>query len=1014
LLSRHQALRTRFTTREGALRLVEAGPESVPPVDIERCRLPHGNINTLVETEIGPIDLFDERPLRVVLHETAAGHQIVVLAVHSCVLDDRSLAIVADDLRLLHSSKGSSEDLPPSYDAHTDHVVQEADAIAHFEAQARDFWLPRLDAARNPLRLTFLREPKASDPTGSVAEIVDRGLRRLLSRFATSHDVPVPVVLLAALQVLQYRYAGEEEGTVVTGLGVDTRPNDDRAVGLYENVVPFVSQVARHTSFMEVICSLKRDFELLTGGIKHVPFAAVLRSIQRSGEFDAVAPQLTASYIPRVRAGSPKGADPIGYWRTVRTLAPLSPIEVRFLDDSEEIVVEVDYSARLVGERSAAQLARHFVTLLASLVTEPRLAVTRFSMLTSTEQHRITHGFNALHQACSPRTTIHARFENRVRSSPDAPALVTLTGSLTYGGLNAEANRVAHLLRSRGVRHGDRVAVCLERSTSLVCSLLGILKAGGAYVPLEPQYPSDRLQLMLQDSGATALLTQSALMASLPRLPGLPVLCLDRDRELSEMPTESIPLTGSPDDLAYVMYTSGSTGVPKGVATTHHNVTSLVTNANYVDLDQGKRLLLMAPISFDASTFELWAALLNGAVCGVAPPGPISIEVLGKVVQDLAVDTLWLTTALFNEMIEAAPETLAQVRQLLTGGDAASPEHFRRAASHLPRTRLINGYGPTETTTFATTFDATSEASRGTGAIPIGRPLQNTSIYILDHERQPVPIGVPGEIYIGGEGVARGYLGKPTMTAERFLPNPFDAGRLYRTGDLGRYSYDGVVEFLGRADQQVKIRGHRIEPGEIEAALLEHSDVKATTVVVDIDDRRSKRLIAYVVLGTGERPSGSALRSFLVRKLPPYMLPSAIVEVDRLPLTPSGKVDRRSLPKVPERSQVDSDYVGPGNEVERALTSIWADVLSIGRIGVHDNFFALGGDSLLAMKIGAAVRDRLGHEVDLRLVFDKPTVADMAAALDHDRAPEGPHMVRAVRRRLHDAIGIEAEPIQGT
>ena len=496
-----------------------------------------------------------------------------------------------------------------------------------------------------------------------------------------------------------------------------------------------------------------------------------------------------------------------------------------------------------------------------------------------------------------PSATLPELFAAQVAKTPDATAVVLEDERLTYRELDARSSQLAHHLRAHGVGPEVVVGLCVERSLEMLVGLLGILKAGGAYLPLDPDYPPERLAFMLDDAGAPVLVTHSALLDRLPEHHAR-IVCLDADwPAIAAQPTSAPALALDPQNTVYVTYTSGSTGTPKGVVIAHHNVVRLVKSANYVELTPDDVFLQLAPLSFDASTFEIWGALLNGARLVIYPDDAFELARLKRVVAEAGISVLWLTAALFHQVVDEDLPAIACVRKLLAGGDVLSATHVRQVIEAGTGCQLINGYGPTEGTTFSACFPARGPTTFR-DSVPIGRPISNTQVYVLDGGLQPVPAGVAGELYIAGAGLARGYLGRAGLTAERFVADPFGpaGSRMYRTGDLARWRADGVLDFLGRADAQVKLRGFRIEPGEIEAALLRHADVAQAAVIAREDEPGDKRLVAYVVAAAGASADAAALRAHLAASLPDYMVPSAFVVLDKLPLTPNGKLDRKALP----------------------------------------------------------------------------------------------------------------------
>jgi amino acid adenylation domain-containing protein len=568
--------------------------------------------------------------------------------------------------------------------------------------------------------------------------------------------------------------------------------------------------------------------------------------------------------------------------------------------------------------------------------------------------------------------------------------------------LNASANQLGHYLQELGVEADARVGLLLERSPALITTLLAVLKAGGAYLPLSPDHPPQRLGLMLEDADAKLLITERRLASRLPSMKARLLFLEDALQEAARRPSSSPESAATAENLAYVIYTSGSTGMPKGVMVTHRNVARLVKGSDYAELNAGETLLQLAPVSFDASTFEIWGALLNGARLAVFAPGIPSVAELCAGLRRYGVTTLWLTAGLFHQVVELQLEGLRGLRQLLAGGDVLSVWHVREALRGLEGVRLINGYGPTEGTTF-TCCHVITDVGDTTATVPIGRPIANTRVYVLDEGLRLLPVGAAGELYVGGDGLARGYLNRPELTAERFVPAPFSTepgARLYRTGDRVRWLEGGVLEFLGRTDTQVKVRGFRIELGEVEAALCNHSSVREAVVLLRENVNGDKRLVAYVVTEAERAVASTALRDFLKSKLPDYMVPSSYVVLGRLPLTPNGKVDRRALPEVDgEAAGVAREYVAPRAGTEQRVAAIWEQVLQRERIGARDNFFELGGHSLLATRVVSHVQRHFGVELSLRRLFDAPTVEALAREIESARAGgEGIGAAQPIRR----------------
>ncbi|MFJ6380971.1 amino acid adenylation domain-containing protein [Kitasatospora sp. NPDC092039] len=579
-----------------------------------------------------------------------------------------------------------------------------------------------------------------------------------------------------------------------------------------------------------------------------------------------------------------------------------------------------------------------------------------------------------------PDRCVHEWFAGRASGTPDVTALEFGGRRLTYAELDSRANQLAHLLRARGVGPDAPVAVCAQRSPEVVTALLAVLKAGGHYLPLDPEYPPERLAFMVADSGARILLVEPGL-ADRFAATGLDRVAIEPDWSAAAGLPTTAPASGAvPDDLAYVMYTSGSTGRPKGVGVTHRNVLRLVHEADYADLDPGQVVLMLAPLSFDLSTFEIWGALCNGARLAVLPQGVPTAASIEEAVRRHAVSVALLSTGLFQHVVRTRPGALATVRQVLVAGDVAPPAEVRMLVEQ--GVEVVNGYGPTECTTFCAARRGVTLAETR-GSVPIGRAITRTSLYVVAEDGVSLlPAGEPGELLVGGPGVARGYHGRPALTAERFVPDPYGTvpgARLYRTGDLVTEGPDGQLLFHGRRDQQVKINGHRIELGEVEAALSNHPEVRAAVAAVRPTPAGDKQLVGYVVSDTLDRP-GRPLREYLGGLLPEYLVPTAWVRLPELPLNPNGKVDRAALP-APGDDSDRAPVTVARTPVERAVVEVWSELLSVAAIGVHDDFFELGGHSLLATEVVALLGERFPVELPVSAVFDARTPAQLAERL---------------------------------
>jgi amino acid adenylation domain-containing protein len=588
--------------------------------------------------------------------------------------------------------------------------------------------------------------------------------------------------------------------------------------------------------------------------------------------------------------------------------------------------------------------------------------------------------------------TVSCLFEVAVENTPNAHALVYRNETLTYAELNRRSNSLARYLLTLGVGPESLVAVSMSRSVELVVAFLAILKAGGAYVPIDPAYPAERQSFLLEDASPSVILTQSHVAEGIPASQAR-IVCLDRDGgSWAHYSNENLDPSATREHLAYVMYTSGSTGRPKGVCIRHAGVVRLVVGQNYFSVDPGDRFLQSAPISFDASTFEIWAPLLHGATLVLYPQPLLSADTLAAVIRTERISTLWLTPSLFNPLVDEDPTVLAPVKQLIIGGEPLSPRHVHRALKALPNLQIINGYGPTENTDFTCCYRVPPSFSESARSVPVGQVLRGDEIFILDENLSPVPPGTPGELCISGEGLARGYHRRPGLTARSFLPNAFstrDGARLYRSGDLARILADGNVELLGRIDDQVKVRGFRIELGEVTVALLRHPAVRQAAAAVCQDHSGANVLVAYVVLSPGEALSVPRLRDFLSQFLPAFMLPSGLMCLDDIPLTPNGKINRSALPDWVrgQRHMLAGQYAPPNGETEQLVADVWRNVLGVAAVGADDSFFDLGGTSLLIRQVQVSLQQRLGREIPITCLFEYVTVRAFAGYIGQTEQP---------------------------
>ena len=648
------------------------------------------------------------------------------------------------------------------------------------------------------------------------------------------------------------------------------------------------------------------------------------------------------------------------------------------------------------------RLGTTYRRLLRAAIARPGAPIATLSIMTASERADVIRLGRGEVRPYERDSTIQACFARIAEATPNAVAIVSDDGTLTYGELNLRSNRLAHYMRSRGVGAHDLVGIALERSLDVVVVILAILKAGAAYVPLDLGYPSERLRFMIEDADIGLIVSDAASRAHVPAL-GTSIIAIDEERGvIAAQAATPLDVDLAADSRAYVMYTSGSSGRAKGVAVTHRGVVRLVRNTDFQTMESDDVCLQYAPIAFDASTLEIWAPLLNGARLAIPTPGALSIGELGRTIDRFGVTTLWLTAAMFRTVVDDAPATLGALRQVITGGDVVSPIHARRFVAAFPRTRLVNGYGPTENTTFSTTYCVASFDAIG-ARVPIGRPISNSSAYVVDAHREPVPIGMPGELCVGGDGVASGYIRLDELTAQRFVADPFSdrpGARMYRTGDRARWRADGVLEFLGRADHQVKIRGYRVELQEIEAGLLACEAVRGAAVVA-IEAASDKTAVAFVVPTAAASVDVEQLRAQLAARLPSYMIPQRFVIVAQLPTHPSGKLDRVALeraaqepvaplvPLAPLAPAIAPTRVTQRSSLRSAVGAVWRDVLRVSDVpGLDLNFFDAGGDSLLLLTLQARLQEITRAPICVMDLFEHTTIRSIATFLEESRRAE--------------------------
>lgn len=977
LVRRHESLRTTFPSKDGepVQRISEPEPLALEVIDLEsESSAERSAVAWRVrEQTLRPFDLAHGPLFRAVLIVLGPAYHELLMVVHHIAADGWSLGILARELTVLYEAYLTGRPSPLA-----DPPIQYADFALWqrrwlsgevLDAQLR-YWKEQLANLPPMLRLPtdYQRSGRPTSAGASHDFALPRTLADGLRTLSRHEGVTLFMLLLAAFKVLISRYSGQQDIAVGTPVANRDHVELEPVVGFFANTLVLRTDLAGDPPFREL---LRRVRETCLGAYAHpdMPFERLVEELQ---------PERTLGQNPLFQVSFVLQDASLAADFSFVTVA--SPFDVTlFISTGADgtLGATVQYKRDLFEVETIKRMADHYCMLLRSVVTDPDRRLSSLPLMSEDETRQLLADWNSTTVPYPRDRAVPGLFEDAVDAAPDAPALVFEEMELSYRELDRRANQLAHCLRELGVARERPVGVLMGRSADLIVAFLGILKAGGAYVPLDPLSPRDRLALIIDNTKIDVVLTHDGMRDRLPA-PRERAIFLDVDRELlgGQSATRLEGSVGG-DAVAYVMYTSGSTGEPKGVAVTHRGVVRLVKGTDYASFGRDEVMLQLAAPWFDASTFEIWGALLNGGRLIIAPPPVLSVDELWAVLARHGVTTLWLTAGLFEQVVDHRLESLEPLRQLLAGGDVLSPPHVRRALAAFPELRLINGYGPTEGTTFTCCHTVKSALPPGR-SVPIGRPVANTRVYVLDDQRQPVPIGVPGELWIAGDGLARGYINQPELTAERFVVHRFSPTleeRLYRTGDLVRWRGDATLEFIGRLDEQVKVRGFRVEPGEIESALARHPRIRTSAVSARPGADGDKRLVAYVV--SDGVVDGTELRQFLRRILPEYMVPAMFVSLDGLPLNANGKVDRRALPDTTGKPDVQAP-IEPRDELERQLVQIWQDILPVRSVGVGDSFFDLGGHSLLAVKMVARIDATLGVVLPLATLFEAPTIEGLA------------------------------------
>jgi len=992
IIRRHEVLRTTFKTIGDKPVQVINPNLSLPMTMIDLRQFTNkekeAEIHRLVEADTHQAFDLSQNVMRILLFKLDFEDHILIINIHHIASDGWSQGILIRELRTLYNAfvNGTRPTLPEMRFQYADYSIWQRGWLqGKVLEKQRNYWRDHLSGIIVLDLPTDQPHPPAQSYEGaSVNFNIGQEQSEKLKEISRQKRVTLFMTLLSAFNILLARFSGQEDICIGTPTANRNHLWIENMIGFFVNMLVIRTDLTGTISFEELLNQI-RETTLEAYSHQDIPFEKLVRELDLERDISRT-PLFQVIFSLDNEPEKPFDLDGLDVDRFHIDLKSAKFEMGLFLKVSNQgLTGAMNYNTDLFERSTITRMIDHFLVIIDGIVANPQQPVKDLPILRDTELKRIVRNWNNTRTEYPREKCVHEIFEEQARGKPDNIAIENNNEKLTYRELNYRANQLANYLRDLGVGPEVMVGICMERSFNLVIGLLGILKAGSAYVPIDPEYPQKRTELMLEETKAKVLVSDARNKEENYQFKGKTVYLADDWDEISQIEVKNPVIEMKAENLAYVIFTSGSIGSPKGNLITHRGVVRLVKNPNYAKLTSNDVILQFANIAFDASTFEIWGALLNGGILVMPPPERLSLGEIGRIIQKHQVTTLWLTAGLFHQFVDTTLEKIKGVRQLIAGGDVISVEHTNKAVKVLEHTQIINGYGPTENTTF-TCCNSIQKDDVFEKTVPIGKPVSNTTVYILDKSLNPVPIGVAGELYAGGDGLSRGYLGDPKLTAEKFIPNPFNdtyGDRLYRTGDIVRYLEDGNIEFIGRQDHQVKVRGFRIELGEIEAVLNRLPCVKDVIVTAIKDPSGGKSLIAYIVPDNEQTVTIAILHEQIRNHLPEYMMPKYFEFIEEFQLTPAGKIDRQRLPDPKTQINLQREaYIAPRTQMEIVLAGILQDVLDLDKVGVTDDFFDLGGHSLSATQVVARIEDNFQVELSLKKFFENPTIEGLSKIIE--------------------------------